>query len=158
MGGDSDRATTTSTVWRDRRKVSAQSVVSRISIWVASMVRIVGLISGSALVILSVFVVDAGGQTTPDPHVERGHNIANRICWACHVVGTDQEFSPILRNPGPDFRVIAKRKTVTAASLTTFLQSMHRMEGKPYTMPDPRLTDAMIDDVASYIMSLQNRP
>ena len=108
------------------------------------------------LLILPALVIIAEGQPSPDPRVERGRALANRICWACHVVGADQEFSPILRSPGPDFRVIAKRQALTTKSLTTFLRSTHQTEGKPYTMPNPRLTDDMIDDVVSYIMSLRN--
>ena len=92
------------------------------------------------------------------PRVERGRAIANNICWACHVVAADQDFSPILREPGPDFRVVAKRPNVSMESLTSFLRSTHRVEGKPYRMLNPRLTDDMITAVASYILSLRTRP
>jgi hypothetical protein len=64
--------------------------------------------------------------------IERGRVIADNICWVCHVVGPDQRFSPILREPGPDFRAIAAKPDTSAQSLTAFLQSTHRMEGKPY--------------------------
>jgi mono/diheme cytochrome c family protein len=87
--------------------------------------------------------------------VQRGREIADKICWACHVTGPDQEYSPILRNPGPDFRAIAERRDTTASSLTAFLHTAHRTEDKPYTMPNPGLSDEMIDAVASYIMSLK---
>ena len=87
--------------------------------------------------------------------VERGHAIADRVCWVCHVTGPDQEFSPILKEPGPDFREIAKRADTTAESLTAFLHTAHRTEDKPYTMPNPMLNDEMIDAVVSYIMSLK---
>ncbi len=89
--------------------------------------------------------------------VERGRAIANNICWACHVVGPDQEFSPILREPGPEFRAIAKKPGVSVQSLMDFLRSTHGLEGKPYRMPNPRLTDEMITEVARYIMSLRNQ-
>lgn len=52
--------------------------------------------------------------------VERGRTIADRICWVCHVTGPDQEYSPILKEPGPDFRAIAERPDATSASLTAF--------------------------------------
>ncbi len=87
--------------------------------------------------------------------VERGRQIADRVCWLCHVIGPDQEFSPILKEPGPDFREIAKRPDTTAESLTAFLHTAHRTVDKPYTMPNPRLNDEMIDAVVSYIMSLR---
>ena len=120
------------------------------------MARIAILAMVGILLILPAPVIGAEGQPQPDPHVERGRALANRICWACHVVGADQEFSPILRSPGPDFRVIAKRQAVTAESLTTFLRSTHQTESKPYTMPNPRLTEEMINEVVNYIMSLRN--
>ena len=36
--------------------------------------------------------------------LERGRQIAEKICWVCHVIGRDQELSPMLRSPGSDFR------------------------------------------------------
>jgi mono/diheme cytochrome c family protein len=90
-----------------------------------------------------------------EARIERGRAIAEKICWACHVVGPDQKYSPILREPGPDFRAIAAKPDTSVQSLTAFLQSTHRMEGKPYAMPDPRLTNDMIAQVVSYILSLR---
>ena len=119
------------------------------------MIRIGIFVAISAL--LLVPAPGAEAQPSLDARVERGRAIANQVCWACHVTGADQEFSPILRNPGPDFRVIAKRSDITTESLKTFLRGTHQTEGKPYTMPNPRLTDDMIDDVVSYILNLQNR-
>ena len=92
-----------------------------------------------------------------DAQVHRGREIADKVCWVCHVTGPDQEYSPILRAPGPDFRAIAARPETTAASLTAFLHTAHRTEDKPYTMPNPRLSDEMIDAVAHYIISLKPR-
>ncbi|HUJ36858.1 MAG TPA: cytochrome c [Hyphomicrobium sp.] len=92
-----------------------------------------------------------------DVQVRRGREIADKVCWVCHVTGPDQEYSPILRAPGPDFRAIAARPGTTAASLTAFLHTAHRTEDKPYTMPNPRLSDEMIDAVAHYIISLKPR-
>ena len=87
--------------------------------------------------------------------LERGRQIAEKICWVCHVIGRDQELSPMLRNPGPDFHEIAKRPDTTAESLRAFLHTTHRTEGKPYMMPNPMLNDEMIDAVVSYILSLR---
>jgi mono/diheme cytochrome c family protein len=102
----------------------------------------------------AAFCADGDAKT----RIERGRAIADNICWACHVVGPEQQFSPILREPGPDFRAIAARPDTSAQSLTVFLQSTHRMEGRPYAMPNPRLTNDMIDQVVSYILSLRQRP
>jgi len=90
--------------------------------------------------------------------IARGRDIAEKICWPCHVVGAGERFSPILREPGPDFRAIARKPNTSAESLTMFLHGTHRTEEKPYTMPNPRLTDEMIDQVVSYILSLRQQP
>ena len=121
------------------------------------MVRVGILLGVGILVVLPAMVIDAEGQPPADARVQHGRAIADSTCWACHVIGPDQQFSPILRDPGPDFRTIANGQDVTVESLTAFLRSPHRMEGKPYAMPNPRLTEAMIGDVASYILSLRDR-
>jgi mono/diheme cytochrome c family protein len=97
----------------------------------------------------------AGPQGTDTAAIGRGHSTADTVCWACHVIGPDQSFSPILREPATDFRVIAQRPGITRESLTAFLQGTHRTEGKPYAMPNPRLSNEMIDDVVAYILSLR---
>ncbi len=89
--------------------------------------------------------------------VQRGHDIADRVCWVCHMTGPHQEYSPVLKEPGPDFRAIAERPDATSASLTAFLHTAHRTEDKPYTMPSPGLSDEMIAAVVSYILSLKHR-
>lgn len=116
-------------------------------------------IAAIAAVGISLLSVQLGAQevTQDATQVQRGHEIADKVCWVCHVTGPDQEFSPILKEPGPDFREIAKRPNTTPASLTAFLHTAHRTEDKPYTMPNPRLNDEMIDAVVSYIMSLRPR-
>jgi len=86
--------------------------------------------------------------------VQRGREVADKVCWICHVTGPDQQYSPILRVPGPDFRVIAKGPNTSTGSLTAFLHTTHRTEDKPYTMPNPMLDDETIAAVVSYIMSL----
>ena len=120
------------------------------------MVRNIATIAGVGICLLSV---QLGAQEARQDaaQVERGREIADRVCWVCHMTGPDQEFSPILKEPGPDFREIAKRPDTTTESLTAFLHTAHRTEDKPYTMPNPRLNDEMIDAVVSYIMSLRPR-
>jgi mono/diheme cytochrome c family protein len=110
--------------------------------------------------VVGVALIPPGTALSADAkaRIERGRAIADNICWACHVVGPGQQYSPILREPGPDFRAIATRPDTSAQSLTVFLQSTHRTEGKPYAMPSPRLTDDMIDQVVSYILSLREHP
>lgn len=100
----------------------------------------------------------AQSVTQDTAQVQRGREIADRVCWICHVTSRDQEYSPILKEPGPDFRAIAEKPDTTRASLTTFLHTAHRTEDKPYTMPNPGLSDEMISAVVSYIMSLKHHP
>jgi cytochrome c len=113
------------------------------------------LIATIALAGLALTGVSAQGASPDAEQVERGRQIADRVCWICHVTGTNSEFSPILRVPGPDFHAIAARPGTTAATLTAFLHTAHRTEDKPYMMPDPGLSDEMITAVVSYILSLK---
>ena len=113
--------------------------------------------AGLCLTTLTAHASAQEASQEADAQVRRGREIADKVCWVCHVTGPDQEYSPILRAPGPDFRAIAARPETTAASLTAFLHTAHRTEDKPYTMPNPRLSDEMIDAVAHYIISLKPR-
>jgi mono/diheme cytochrome c family protein len=119
-------------------------------------VRIVATITAVSISLLT----SSGGLGAQEAlqnatQVERGHAIADKVCWVCHVTGSDQEYSPVLRDPGPDFRTIAAKPGTTAASLTAFLHTAHRTEDKPYTMPNPGLSDEMIAAVVGYILSLK---
>jgi mono/diheme cytochrome c family protein len=71
----------------------------------------------------------------------QGHAFALLVCAACHVVASDQESPPILRNPGPNFDMIANKPTTTAESLQAFLSTTHAKIGVPGGMPNPRLAD-----------------
>lgn len=112
------------------------------------LIAVIGLV-------LSMPPIAAAEESGNESKAARGHEIANKICSPCHVVGENQDFPPILSDPAPDFRVIARRLEVTADSLATFLRTTHRTEGKSYTMPAPLLSDEMINEVASYILSLR---
>jgi mono/diheme cytochrome c family protein len=120
------------------------------------MLRSIATIAAVGICLLSG-QLGAQEVTQDAAKVQRGREIADKVCWVCHVTGPDQEFSPILRVPGPDFRAIARRPDTMPASLTAFLHTAHRTEDKPYTMPDPRLSDEMISAVVSYILSLKPR-
>ena len=117
----------------------------------------------SATALVGIFLLTLNGSLGAQEgkrdaaRVERGHAIAEKVCWVCHVIGPDQEFSPVLKEPGPDFHLIAKRSDTTVKSLSAFLHTAHRTEDKPYTMPNPGLNDEAIDAVVSYILSLRPR-
>lgn len=87
--------------------------------------------------------------------LDRGLDIANMVCAACHIIGPTQDVAPISRSPGPDFRVIANQPGVTAQQLTAFLRVRH--PAALDAMPPPLLSDEMIDAVTTYILSLRMR-
>jgi mono/diheme cytochrome c family protein len=87
--------------------------------------------------------------------IERGHDIANMVCAVCHVIGATQDETPILRNPAPDFRVIANQPGTTKEQLTAFLRVKHPTGVD--SMPPPLLSDEMIDAVTAYIINLRTQ-
>ena len=96
-------------------------------------------------------------DTKPAPAelVTAGHAFALKVCWACHVVGTDQTEKPILPHPASSFPVIAQRSDLTEAALQHFLSSHTKIFGSKSGTPNPRLADDQIDEVVAYIESLK---
>ncbi len=98
----------------------------------------------------------AGAPTTPE--VARGEHIARLICSACHVVATDQEYPPILKEAAPAFTEIANRPGVSSESLQRFITTTHwDVDKLPMSMPNPMLTRSEAQAVARYILSLRKR-
>jgi mono/diheme cytochrome c family protein len=85
--------------------------------------------------------------------VDAGRDLALQACTGCHVVSVDQPFSPLL-NGAPDFREIANRPNVTAASLRRTIAALPLVPRKG-RMANPHLTDDKLADVAAYIMTLR---
>ena len=77
----------------------------------------------------------------------QGHALAQDWCSSCHVV------SPQQRQAGndavPSFSSIAHMPSTTATSLKAFLETPHP------PMPDLKLSQAQIDDIIAYILSLR---
>ena len=105
--------------------------------------------------IATLWMLSSAIAIADDVSVQRGGSLANKICSACHVIGADQEFSPILRDYGPDFREIAGRKDLSAESLRAFLRTTHIRAHAPYKMPNLLLTDEQMDALVDYILSLR---
>ena len=98
----------------------------------------------------------AGVPTTPE--LARGEHIAHLVCSACHVVASDQEFPPLLRQATPAFAEIANRPGVTAESLQRFVTTTHwDVDRLPMSMPNPMLSSAEAQAVSRYIVSLRQR-
>lgn len=88
----------------------------------------------------------------------RGEQLAQLICSACHVIGPDQEFPPLLRQPAPAFADIANRDGVTEKTLRHFIATTHWDEKTlPMTMPNPELTAEQSAAVVRYILSLRRQ-
>lgn len=88
----------------------------------------------------------------------QGEHIARTICSACHVVASDQDFPPLLREPAPPFAEIANRPGTTDKSLRHFITSTHWNERTlPMRMPNPQLTDEQTRAVTRYILGLRGR-
>jgi mono/diheme cytochrome c family protein len=79
---------------------------------------------------------------------QRGAIIAKRWCASCHVVASDQTSASA---DAPSFFDIAQRRT-DRKKLGNFLVDPHP------PMPDMHLSRKEIDDIVSYIRSLDPRP
>ncbi len=77
-----------------------------------------------------------------------GQTIAKRWCASCHVVTQDQKTA---QSDAPSFYDIAQRRT-DRKQLSHFLADPHPR------MPDMHLSRREIDDIVSYIRSLDPRP
>lgn len=97
------------------------------------------LAGGSAM--LSTFALAAGDA-------QRGAIIAKRWCASCHVVTSDQSSASA---DAPSFFDVARRRT-DKKKLGNFLMDPHP------PMPDMHLSRKEIDDIVSYIRSLDTRP
>lgn len=82
--------------------------------------------------------------------IANGKVIAEVWCGNCHRVDTTDP-RPV-RDATPSFATIARKKSTTAASLATFLQTRHR------GMPDLTLSRDEINDVSAYLLSLRGAP
>jgi len=114
--------------------------------------------SSALLVVLSIFSTAAWSQDASVDDIQQGHRWANLICAYCHVATPDQLIEPILRPPAPSFASIAQRESISAESIRTFVATTHHDDTNPNGMPNPRLLDSQIAQVAAYLMSLRNQP
>lgn len=88
----------------------------------------------------------AGSAVAQDPRVDAGREVAQRWCVNCHVIGPEQTQGS---DQVPSLRSIAEKPGTTAAGLHAFLAVPH---GK---MPDQALSNADLDAVVAYILSLK---
>jgi mono/diheme cytochrome c family protein len=88
-----------------------------------------------------------GLAAPPGGDVDAGHQLAETWCSSCHVVGRDQQSAT--STGAPTFTAIAVMKTTTPLGLRVFFQTPH------HRMPDLHLSNAEMDNVIAYIISLQ---
>jgi len=88
-------------------------------------------------------------------NADAGRDLAVEACTGCHVVSADQPFAPLIKGP-PDFREIANRPNVNAASLRRTIAALPLVPRKG-GMANPHLTDDQLADVAAYIMTLREK-
>ena len=102
----------------------------------------------------------ANAQSKPvGGNVEAGRSLALLACTGCHVVAPDQPFKPIrtgLPRP-PDFKEIANRSNITAASLQHHLEILPAVPENSH-MPNPMLSSQELLDVVAFIISLRDKP
>ena len=107
------------------------------------------LICGAFNVVMAFLGGAARAGEQENALLARGHQIAISVCSPCHTV--PDAHSPILRDKAPDLRSIASKPGTTRDSLAVFLR------GPSHPMPNPRLTEEMIEAVAAYIVSLHDK-
>ena len=84
-------------------------------------------------------------QLTGD--IAAGRRLAEAVCGVCH--STDNRTGPPAGS-GPSFTDIARMPSTTPLAISVFLKSSHN------NMPNLILTQAEIDDVRSFILSLRD--
>ena len=97
-----------------------------------------------------VMLLLLGGGVTyaqPRPDTQRGHELASRVCKACHAI--DRESSGSVQADVPSFAVIASRPWANAEYVAARIMHPHPQ------MPGIPLTTQEIRDVTAYILSLK---
>jgi mono/diheme cytochrome c family protein len=108
------------------------------------------MVSLSRALILSSLVWACAGAAAPASagDAQKGGIIAQRWCESCHVVTKDQTSA---NADAPSFFDVAQRRT-DRKKIANFLVNPHP------PMPDMHLSRREIDDIVSYIRSLDPRP
>jgi mono/diheme cytochrome c family protein len=84
--------------------------------------------------------------------LEEGRRIAREACSQCHLVdGAGKSALPAPKLPGPTFAAVAAMSSTTSVAIKVFLKTPHA------NMPDIILSEAEIDALAVYILSLRRR-
>jgi len=100
----------------------------------------------SLLIVLACIPAAMAQQRDPAP----GRRIAERDCTLCHEVRPG-ETGPGAMASAPPFQLVARQPSTTELALRVFLRTSHA------DMPNILLSEAEIDDLVAYIVSLAPR-
>jgi mono/diheme cytochrome c family protein len=112
----------------------------------------------TALLIFTASSPGSGQQGGSAGYVRKGRELAILVCANCHAAASSQPFEPILQPPAPSFESIARRKDIDADWVQSFLATTHRGLDNPNGMPNPRLLDSQIKQMAAYLLSPRENP
>ena len=84
--------------------------------------------------------------------LDEGRRIARESCAQCHLLdAAGKPASPDQRMQGPAFAAVAAMPSTTSVAIKVFLKTPHA------NMPNIMLSEAEIDALAVYILSLRSR-
>lgn len=109
-----------------------------------------------ALLILSIAALAASTAFAAKaprlgPQAKRGLAFAEAHCAGCHAIGRNAEQSP--EPEAPPFELIANKKGVTRATLTTFLRDAHNYPEAMQFKLQRKDTDALV----TYMLTLRRK-
>jgi mono/diheme cytochrome c family protein len=113
---------------------------------------IASLVTASTLVVAA----HALAQPAPSDPLQLGRELARATCGACHLVAKGGQDKPILDPPAPNLLLVTRRPVFSEDALRKRLSSGHGQSSPKGAAPHPKLNEAQIDQVASYIMSLRS--
>ena len=87
------------------------------------------------------------GPLTSEPDPEHGKALAQRLCFTCHLVTSEQIHANV---DIPSFREIASRQGQTEGSI------MAKIVIPKHPMPVIPITKSELNDLAAYIMTLRD--
>jgi mono/diheme cytochrome c family protein len=114
-----------------------QETMTRHAVW---SFMVVGLLFGSA-----------SGQEESAPAIQKGRELAEKMCAACHNVAGGQ---PKAVSDAPSFQSMADGQRADPGSLRAFLNTTQANVSHAGAMPNPRLRNDEIDEISAYIHSL----
>ncbi len=100
---------------------------------------------GSAFAVLAAALAVAPAVAQQPGNAEAGHELASKLCTACHIVGNEPSGSDL----APPFLVIAKDPDTSPIELHSWLQTSHP------TLRTLALNAKQIADINAYLDSLR---